>query len=402
MRIAIYHNLPSGGAKRTLFEETRRLSENHLIDVYTLSSANHEFSDLRPYTNKHQIYDFENGSLFSSPFGRLNQAVRLIDLKRLHSLTKKIALHIDQGKYDVCLVQPCQFETSPSVLGNLNHTPTVYFCQEPLRRLYEEMPIRPYDENDSPIRLAINRIDPLIAAYFRVLKNTDQTNINNADIVLVNSKYIRKAVKKIYGVSANVCYHGVDHEWFQPTKDGNKNYVLSVGSLTPLKGFDFLINALALLPEEIKPRLVIASNFQNPPEKDFLQNLAIEKNVDLTLEGNVSEERLLQLYNQAKLTVYAPIREPFGLVPVESMACETAVLAVRDGGIQETILDGKTGLLVDRDLEKFSNGLKVLLTNKGRTEEYGRNGREYVLQNWTWNHAIHTLENFLLAASKHD
>jgi glycosyltransferase involved in cell wall biosynthesis len=400
MRIAVYHNLPSGGAKRTLYEEVRRLTGKHHIDVFTLSSANHEFADLRPFAAHHKVYDFEPRPLFSSPFGRLNQAVRLNDLKRVQALTKIIAQDIEQGDYDVCLLQPCQFETSPSLIRYLQNTPTVYFCQEPLRRLYEEMPERPYDKNDTGMRSIVDRIDPLIASYLRVLRKTDQANTRGANIVLVNSNFVKDAVKEIYEVEAKVCYHGIDADWFQPSTDEKQDFLLSVGSLTPLKGFDFLIEAVSLVPKEIRPPLLIVSNFQNPPEKEYLTQLAHEKDVALKLEGNISEERLVQLYNQTKIAVYAAIREPFGLVPVEAMACETTVIAVQDGGVQETILDNQTGLLVERDPNQFAQAIQDLLSNPEKSQAFGKKGREQVLEKWTWEKAIYTLEGYLEAASK--
>ena len=395
MRIAIYHNLLSGGAKRALYEETRRLSANHQLDVFTLSSANHEFADLRPYVARHQVYDFQPGALLNSPFGRLNQAIRQADLQRLRSLARRIAQDIEAGNYDLCFVQPCQYESSPSILSYLQHLPTVYYCHEPLRRMYEEMPLRPYENSDSTLRKTLDRFDPLIASYQHALKNNDRKNLHSANLILVNSKFIQNSVRSIYQAEAQVSYLGVDVDWFRPLTEPKQDFVLSVGSLTPLKGFDFLINALALIPEVQRPILVIASNFQNPPEKTYLEQLAQSQKVDLKLEGNVSEERLVQLYNQAKIAVYAAIREPFGLVPVEAMACGTAVVAIRDGGVQETILDGETGLLVARDPEKFAAALQKLLSNPELAQEYGHNGRTHILNHWTWDKANQTLENYL-------
>ncbi|HBX68972.1 MAG TPA: hypothetical protein DEH25_06230 [Chloroflexi bacterium] len=261
--------------------------------------------------------------------------------------------------------------------------------------MYEEMPLRPYENSDSTLRKTLDRFDPLIASYQHALKNNDRKNLHSANLILVNSKFIQNSVRSIYQAEAQVSYLGVDVDWFRPLTEPKQDFVLSVGSLTPLKGFDFLINALALIPEVQRPILVIASNFQNPPEKTYLEQLAQSQKVDLKLEGNVSEERLVQLYNQAKIAVYAAIREPFGLVPVEAMACGTAVVAIRDGGVQETILDGETGLLVARDPEKFAAALQKLLSNPELAQEYGHNGRTHILNHWTWDKANQTLENYL-------
>jgi glycosyltransferase involved in cell wall biosynthesis len=252
--------------------------------------------------------------------------------------------------------------------------------------------MRPYDETDSALRKTIDRFDPLIASYHSVLKSTDSKNLQSANQVLVNSQFVQNSVNKIYNRDPVVCYLGIDIDWFKPTQEEKKNFVLSVGSLTPLKGFDFLIEALSKIPQEIRPQLIIASNFQNPPEKHYLEQLARTHKVDLVLEGNVDEDRLLQLYNQARITVYAAIREPFGLVPVESMACGTPVVAVRDGGVQETVLDGQTGYLVQRDPEEFAYAVQHLLSTPDLANEFGKNGIEHVRQNWTWENAISTLE----------
>lgn len=399
MRIALFHNLPSGGAKRTLNEATKRLTVNHQIDVYTLSCANHQFADLRPYVANHRVFDFRPLPLLSSPFGRLNQAIRLADLLRLRFLSQNIARKVEAGNYDVMLVQPCQFEQSPSILRYLKCLPTVYYCHEPLRSMYEVIPTRPYNDNNFTRRSVLNRIDPLPSLYHSVLKHSDQYNTRSANTVLVNSEFMRDAVSQIYQVNAQVSYQGVETQLFRSLPVEKLPMLLSVGSLTPLKGFDFLIKAVAKMPFEQRPALVIASNFQNPPEKEYLQQLANSLEVDLKLLGNVTDERLVELYNQAKITVYSPIREPFGLVPLESMACGTPVVAVREGGTQETILHKQTGLLVERDPIGFAAAVQHLLSCPALSTEYGRNSREHVLRNWSWDQAVVTLENHLSASA---
>lgn len=399
MRIAVYHNLPSGGAKRTLNESARRLATHHHLDVFTLSCANHDFADLRPHVASYKVFDFHPLPLLSSPLGRLNQAIRLADLLRLRSLSRAIARKIDQGDYDVLLAHPCQFETSPTILRYLQSLPSVYYCHEPLRLLYEAMPGRPYDDNSSSWRWVLNRVDPLPALYYSVLKRTDQRNTRSARTVLVNSKFMRHAVRRIYQVDAQVSYHGLDTQLFRPLPVEKRHMLLSVGSLTPLKGFDFLIRSVARIPPDQRPTLVIASNFQNPPERDYLEQLANDLDVDLTLLANVSDERLVQLYNQTKVTVYAPIGEPFGLVPLESMACGTPVIGVAEGGVRETIRHGETGLLTDRQPKQFADAILELLTNPLLAEELGKRGPGYVRDHWNWDDAVARLESHLKAAA---
>ncbi|MCC6456206.1 MAG: glycosyltransferase family 4 protein [Caldilineaceae bacterium] len=394
MKIAIYHNLPSGGAKRALHELMRQLAMTHHMDVYTLTSASHDFADIRPFAAQHRVYTFSPAALLSSPWGRINQALRLGDLLRLRQLSKTIAEEIEQEGYDLVFVHPCQYEKAPSILQHIQAVPKVYYCPESLRHLYETMPVRPYEVH-AGLRAAIDLVDPLPPLYFGILSYMDRGNIQSADRVLVNSEYTRKEIYRIYGVDAHVSYLGVDATWFQPRRREREDFVLSVGSLTPLKGFDFLISALATIPAGERPPLVIASNFQDPAERTYLTGMAASCGVDLCLEDNISDEFLVDLYNRAQITLYAPVREPFGLVALESMACGTPIVAVAEGGVRETVTHGKTGLLTERDPHKFGAAVQQLLSNPALAARLGRNGRQQVERNWSWEDAAIRLENHL-------
>lgn len=397
MRIAVYHNLLSGGAKRALAELARRLAVRHEIDAYSLSCSNHDFADLRPFVWAYRTFRFDPLPLLASPFGRLNQAARTADLLRLNRLHRQITQEIERGGYDVVFVHPCQFETSPSILAHLQRVPSVYFCQEPLRRLHEPAPWRPYDQGVSPARQLMDRVDPLIRLYHGTVRRADRRNTRRASRVLVNSEFMRAAVARIYGLDAHVSYLGVDSEFFRPLPAPKGRFVLSVGSLTPLKGFEFLIGAIGQIPEQQRPPLVVASNFENPPERDYLQRLAAEGGVELRLLSRVADDQLVRLYNEAAVVAYAAIREPFGLVPLEAMACGTPVVAVREGGVLETVVHEETGLLAEREAKPFAAALSRLLADPQLAAEYGRQGRELVLRRWSWEEATRRVETEMQA-----
>ncbi len=394
MRIALYHNLPSGGAKRTMLEMVRRLAEEHQVDVYSLTCAEHDFADLRPYAHNHRLYEFEPRPLYESPFGRLNQWLRWSDLKRLRRLAQTIADDINQSDYDVLFMHPCQFEKCPSVV-QFAQIPTVYYCHEPLRALYEEAPYRPYEGGGSKKRLLLNKVDPLPKLYYSELKKVDYENTRAADKVLANSRFIRDQVARIYGVEAAVCYHGIDTEQFRPIEVARERFIFSVGSMTPMKGFDLIVQAVAEIPAEKRPSLVIASNFQNPPEKAYIEQLASDRGVDLQLKKNVLDEELVTLYNRAGVVSYTPHNEPFGLVPLEAMACGAPVVAVREGGVMETVISGENGLLADRDPRAFAQALIQVLDHADVAARLGQNGRQNVKQRWTWDTAVAAIEDHL-------
>jgi glycosyltransferase involved in cell wall biosynthesis len=392
MRILLFHNVPSGGAKRSIYELVRRLADRHQIDVITFSTAEHDFGDLRPHVTNHEIVEFHPTRLYASPLGRLNPGSRLLDLIRLDALSRHLALRIEKHSYDLLFAHTCRLENSPSIQFHLQRTPSVYYCHEPLRSLYEPVPRRPYHESRSRLRRALDAVDPLLTLSRSVLRARDRRNIRAAAKVLVNSEFVRSAVRKIYGIEASVSRLGVDTELFHPLPSERDGTLLSVGSLTPHKGFDFLIRALGKLPEGGRPRLRIVCNFQNPDERAYLEQLARDEGVRLAIQVGVEDRDLVEVYNKAAFTVYAPIGEPFGLVPLESMACATPVVAVREGGIPETVVHGHVGLLADRREGPFSEAVQELLSDPGRAEEYGRNARTYVVQEWSWDRAVASLE----------
>ena len=401
MRIALFFNVPSGGAKRTIYEAIKRLSTRHHIDVFTFTTANHEFADIRPFVQDYHIFEYHPSRLLSSPFGRLNNGLRMLDIRRMNQQSKDVAQKISDGSYDVVYVQPCQITQSPLLLQHLPTTPTVYYLQEPPRAIYETKPIRPYYKNyGAGWRAKIDAIDPLRKNYEKIIQDVDLKNTRRANKVLVNSKYIREVVRNIYQIDASVSYHGVDVEMFRVMDAEKKDMVLSVGSLTPLKGFDFLIQSVSLIDSKTRPSLAIASNFQVHEEKLYLEELAGRLGVELVLLNNISDRDLVNLYNSARVTVYAPIREPFGLVSLESMACGTPVVAVREGGVQEAVIHKQTGIVVDRDPAQFAEAIQSLLADPALAASYGHNGREHVVNQWSWDRAIDQLETYLLGSVK--
>ncbi len=399
MRIAVYHNLPSGGGKRALYEMTRHLAAQHAVDVYTLSCASHDFCDLRPLAQRHIITPFKPLPLARRPFGRLNQGLRAITLRRVQQLQRRVARQIDAGGYDVVFAHNCQFVQSPGVLQFLR-TPTVYYCGEAPRAIYEPRLPRPYTRLTAK-QHAINLFDPLPALYRSTLARLDRANVRRATRVLTNSAYTRETLYHIYGIFAHVGYLGVDADLFRPLGLARENYVISVGMINPQKGFDFLIRSLALLDRAQRPKLLIVCNSADVREQAYLSTLAHGFQVDLEFRSLVTDDELVRLYNQARATVYTPVMEPFGFVPLESMACETAVIGVREGGVRESVVTGATGILVDREPEAMASALRRLLADPAEAERLGRHGRVNVLEQWTWTSSLAKIERHLAEVAEH-
>lgn len=391
LNLAVYHGLPMGGAKRVMMEQVRRLSRRHRLTIYSIGASGDE---LRGLATVGQVVPFEPGRLFRSPFGRLNQRVRSQDLQRLQQAAQEMAQEMNTRPYDAVLVHPCRYTSAPWILQFLS-APSLYYCHEHNRSLHDAPIARPYHKR-RPFAERLDSIDPLLAGYRQRLGAIERSGLQQARAVLVNSEFTRQSVARLTGVLGVVCYPGVDAEQFRPLGKERQQIVLAVGSLAPEKGFDVIIEALARLPAARRPRLVIAGPQAQVAEQAYLAGLARQWHVEWTVQTALSDPELVELYNAALLVAYTPHAEPFGLVPLEAMACATPVVGVAEGGVRETVVDGVTGYLAARHADALAEKIAGLLDNPVLRAEMGAAGRARVEQQWTWERSVAQLEERLL------
>jgi len=388
MRIALFHHLPSGGAKRAVYEWTRGLAAAHSVHVYTLSTADHPFCDVRPYTPVHRVFDFHPQPLFRSPLGRLNRLQYWRDLRALTQLGRRIGAEIDRGGYDVVFAHPCRYTSIPVFLSILR-TPPVYYLHEPFGGDFPPLIARPYAR--CPRRL-LDRLDPLLRLQRGAIERARRRSLARTRL-LANSEFTRERMRATYGAAAMVVRCGVDVEAFHPHADpATDNAVVSVGELAPHKGFDFLVESLATLPVPQRPTLTLVCNAGSNDETRYVQELAARRGVDLRLRWRLSTAELAAEYRRARLCVYAPVAEAFGLVPLEAMACGIPIVAVAEGGVPESVVDGVTGRLVPRDAQMFGEAVRALMTDVDEHKRLAANARDYVCRDWTWDGSVRRLE----------
>lgn len=387
MKIALFHNLPGGGALNATYEEAKYLSKYNQIDLFIMPTANKDFRDLSSFTNKTFTVDYSPLKKYKFPFSRLNWIIQLLDLICLEKAQKKLAKMINSQDYDLCWLTNCQFTEIPLIINYLK-IPVVYFSHSTIypRHIIE---LRPYSKSMFPL---VKKIFPDFGQtiYARILKKRSSENIRKARLVLTSSYFMKKQLHQIYGINAEVNYLGIDIRKYCPKPAVSKeNIVLSVGALEAWKGHDFIIESLSHITPAKRPHMVIASHIINDSEKQYLNDLAERLNVKLTI---IKDADVVDLYNKAKVFCFAAHFEPFGLVPLESMACETPAVGIKEGGIQETILHKKTGILTEREPEKFAEAILFFLENEDAAKEYGRQGRKYVIENWNWEKSVSELE----------
>jgi glycosyltransferase involved in cell wall biosynthesis len=176
---------------------------------------------------------------------------------------------------------------------------------------------------------------------------------------------------------------GVDLARFRPSGPaaprGARPRILSLGRLVPRKGVDTVIEALAHVPgaELLIAGGPAAPRLDHDPEVRRLRELAIARGVAgrVVFLGQVLHEDAAALMRSADVVVSVPWYEPFGMVPVEAMACGVPVIASAVGGHLDTVGDGLTGLHVPpRDPAALAGRLRDLLADPGRRAALGRAG----------------------------
>ncbi len=389
MRLAFFHNLHSGGAWRVADEQLRRLAAQGVeITLFEPTTAKPLEA---PSGVEVRRLPFRPLPTLRRPLGRLNYSARLLDLARLRRFHRHLAAQVDMQRYDLLFAHPSQFTQAPLILAYAP-MPTLYYCHEPLRRLYEPpLQVRGARKRE---RLR-DRIDPLRQRYLSRLGKVDREATQAATCVVVNSRYTQQEVKRIYGVEAQVSPPGIDVELFHPLGLSRNGSLLSVGALTPYKRFDTLIEAVALLPQRKRPLLHIISNYAEEEERRYLTALAEQRGIRLYIDVGVPDAILVAAYNSASLVGYTPYREPLGLVPLEAQACGTPVIGVREGGVQETILDGQTGRLLPRDPAAIAAAIDELIGNWSQLARMSLMARRYVVRTWSWERAMARLYDVL-------
>ena len=404
MKIAVWHNLPSGGGKRALYYHLRGLVERgHKVDSWSPPTADLSYLPLREFLSEHtKAFDW-------TPFEGHNPFTRLITpyknivtkLEAMDRHCRSCAEDINRGDYDVLFGNACKFfRTSP--IARYVDLPSVLYLQEPFRALYEAFPELPWPA--LPAREAgvgsVLHLKRFVANLvetqaLRIQARHELANARAFDSMLVNSLFSRESVLRAYGLEANVCYLGVDTNLFIDRRGSREQFVVGLGAIGPEKRVDMAISAIALLPEP-RPDLVWIGNVANQGHLERMRRLAQTSGVTFRPEVGIPDEGVVDFLNRAALLIYCPRLEPFGLAPLEANACGLPVVAVAEGGVRETIFDGVNGLLVEDDPAAVADGIQRLLADPAYASRLGATGGELVSQRWSLKASIDRLEQRLV------
>ncbi|GAA4967972.1 glycogen synthase [Algibacter aquimarinus] len=243
----------------------------------------------------------------------------------------------------------------------------------------------------------------------------EKTAIEMADALIAVSEETKEDVIKHFNVDENkihVIYNGINLQQYKMTTntstldeygvDKTKPYVLFVGRITRQKGIIHLVNAIKYIDPDTQ--IVLCAGAPDTKEigkemEDAVNEVKKTRDNVIWIDKMVTKEEIIQLYSHADVFCCPSIYEPFGIINIEAMACNTAVVASAVGGIKEVVVDGETGILIpleqqteapfepidpDRFARDLASGVNKVIGDKTLRDTMAKNGRKRVEDYFDW------------------
>ena len=243
---------------------------------------------------------------------------------------------------------------------------------------------------------------------YRISSWAEQTAFEAADAVIAVSHGMKADVLASYPAldeaKVHVIHNGVDAEFYRPDPatdvlerigvDLDRPYVAFVGRITRQKGVPHLLRAGLRMDPEVQ--LVLLAGAADTPELKaetdaLIDELKANRDGVFVVSEMLPREDVRQVLTHALAFCCPSIYEPLGIVNLEAMACETAVVASRVGGIPEVVADGETGILVDYSPEdpegfekRFADAVNALAADPTRARVMGEEGRVRAVREFGW------------------
>ena len=274
-----------------------------------------------------------------------------------------------------------------------------------------------------PLVITVHSLEPLrpwkreqLAGGYEFSLWVEKTALEMADAIIAVSGATRHDIERLFNVDparVHVIHNGIDLNQYRKVDstgalkrygiDPATPYLLFVGRITRQKGFQHLVRAIQFMDRDFQ--IVLCAAAPDTPRLAEEMRIAVERAKAqrpgiIWINEMVDQQAASELYSHAAVFICPSIYEPFGIINLEAMACETAVVASAVGGIKEVVVDGETGFLVPleqmkespfeaKDPERFARDLaervNELMRDPQLRERFGRAGRKRVEEHFSWN-----------------
>ncbi len=273
-----------------------------------------------------------------------------------------------------------------------------------------------------PLVLTVHSLEPLrpwkreqLGGGYEFSCWVERTAMEMADAVVAVSRETKEDVLRLYDVDErkiHIIYNGIDPEEYRPTAsratlseqgiDPKTPFVLFVGRIARQKGIVHLVNAIKYFDPGFQ--VVLCAGAPDTAEiaaemKAAVEAAQRERTGVIWIEQMLDKAKVIELYAHAAIFCCPSIYEPFGIINLEAMACETAVVASAVGGIKEVVVDGETGFLVpleqmqaspyepvhpDRFARDLAARINQLMAQPDLRARFGRAGRQRAADRFSW------------------
>lgn len=232
---------------------------------------------------------------------------------------------------------------------------------------------------------------PMFWASIQAFKHFEHRTVPRIEHIFTNSRNSQKRIQKYLHRRSEVLYPTVDAEKFK-CRDYER-FFFYPSRIAPEKDFEYAIEAFKLFAAREKGwKLVIAGTLSDRKDhKRYLKKLKAMAGDSVTIETNVPDERLFDLYSRCHAVVFSAVNEDFGLVPLEAMASCKPCIAKDEGGPKETITNGVDGFLVS-SIWEMAQKMEWVAKHPDQTQEMGKAGNIKLKRDFTWEKFLSRFE----------
>lgn len=325
MKIAIFHDYIGaiGGGEKLVLTLARSLKADIITtDVDNDSIIKMGFEDVKIIT--------------------LGNTIKLPPLKQV-SASYKFAICNFSDAYDFFIISG-----NWAPFAAKKHKPNLYYCHTPARAFY--------DLYDSFLQRQPSFAKPLFMLWVAIYKSIYEYYVKKVEKIIVNSINTQSRVIRYHHRNAEIIYPPIDVSKHKFKQYGD--FWLSVNRLYPEKRIELQIEAFRLMPNE---KLIIVGGYaEGDRAAKYVKKIKKDIPENVEIRGSISEKELIYLYDNCKGFIATAMDEDFGMTPVEAMASGKPVIAVNEGGYLESVINGKTGMLIRPNVSNIINAINII------------------------------------------
>ncbi len=336
-KVAIISNLPSGGARTVLNSTKEYLSQKYSVVELGKSVESYKVKGIISY------YYYVIQEIISN-----------------YKVSKLI-----NREFDILLAYQSWLTKSPIIFPFIT-IPIVFICHEAPREHYDSQVTSKHTIKEK----IVNRI------FLYPIKLIDRLNlmVHNNNLTLVTlSKISGDMISKTYNIKPRIIHPGISLKGYGKYSGYNDRYnqVIMVGAINKYKNQLFVLESIAQIPREKRPKVIIVGNGGDAQYIADLRNYARIKSIKIDIRMGIRKSSLIKLYKSSYALMYPPVNEPYGLVVLEAMRAGLPIIAAKGGGYEE-ILNSSNGYVIRKDAKLWAKTYMMLYKNRELWEKYSQ------------------------------